>query len=257
MEGPLQTATPTGEGTAYFDFLAALRALAKGDPVRFPPFELARWGGLTFCLNYDHDPIQRALRNGRFYEAEALRHVTKLLPAGADILDVGSNIGNHALYFATQTNARRVVVIEPNPLAIAPLMANVVVNGLLGKVDLSYLGIGLSDHDEAGFTMDRHLRNLGATPMRKGDGQLVVRQGDALFADDLFHFVKIDTEGMEIKVLSGLSDLISRCRPLVMVEVQDSNIPQLTDWYTHHNYEPIEEWRVSRDASNYLLQPNG
>jgi FkbM family methyltransferase len=61
------------------------------------------------------------------------------------VLDVGANVGNHALYFATRMAAAKVVVIEPNPLALAPLLANVVVNGLTDVIETRHLGVGLAE----------------------------------------------------------------------------------------------------------------
>ncbi|WP_273688606.1 FkbM family methyltransferase [Ketogulonicigenium vulgare] len=257
MDGPLTLPQPETTGADYFDLAAAQNARAAGEVLHFPPFELAHWGGLTFCLNYHNDPIQRALRAGTFYEADVLAEVLRHLPQGAHILDVGANIGNHALFFATRAKAARVVVIEPNPLAMAPLFANVVVNGLDGVIDLDYLGIGLSDEDAGGFAMHRHDRNLGATKMRKGGGDLQVRRGDDLFGDQVFHFVKIDTEGMEIKVLSGISKLVDRCQPTILVEVFHGHIPALMNWMDTHRYQPVADWPVATDTSNYLLQPLG
>lgn len=248
---------PELTGEAYFDLAAALAALAAGRAVAFPPFELVHLAadGLTFCLNMDRDPVQRAIRRGDFYEAADLARLAAALPAGATVIDVGANIGNHTLFFATRAKAALVVPVEPNPLALAPLVANVVINGLAGVVDLSRLGVGLSDRDEGGFGMKRHDRNLGATRMKPGKGQLRVCPGDALFDDLTPHLIKIDVEGMELDVLRGLSATIARARPMVFVEVDHANAAGFAEWCDAAGY--VTDW-VSRQSDrnqNHLIRP--
>ncbi len=246
---------PELTGADYFDVDAALAALQAGHPVAFPPFELMCWGGLTFCLNMERDPIQRAIRRGEFYETEELEALQDIVPEGAVIFDIGSNIGNHALFFATRMKAAKVVVIEPNPLALAPLVANVVVNGLADVVDMTHLGVGLSNRNGGGFGMGRHDRNLGATKMKPGEGKLKVRRGDDLFAGLTPALIKIDVEGMEMGVLSGLAETIARARPLILIEVEDRQADPFTEWCAAMQYEVMRTVRHGHKNQNFLLKP--
>lgn len=246
---------PETTGADYFDIGTALAALADGQPLAFPPFDMVHWGGLSFCLNMQRDPIQNALRRGEFFEAAELVALAELLPSGATVLDVGANIGNHALFFATRMAAAKVVVIEPNPLALAPLVANVVVNGLTGVIDLTHLGIGLSDRDAGGFGMKRHDRNLGATKMKPGQGELRVRCGDDICAGLTPHLIKIDVEGMEMAVLAGLSATIARARPLILIEVDDANAPAFADWCGQAGYATRRRDRHGSHNVNHLIVP--
>lgn len=249
---------PERVGPGYFDTAAALAALAEGRPVAFPPFELVHWGGLTFALNYRRDPIQSALRRGRFYEAEELAELGRRLPPGAHVIDIGANIGNHAVWFATRMNAARVVVIEPNPLATAPLLANVVMNGLREVICTDLLGVGLADRSDSGFAIRRHDRNLGASKMRKredGAGRFSVHAGDDLLAGERADLVKIDVEGMELQVLKGLGATIARCRPLMLVEVMEENLPGFEAWRDAAGYVTARTWKVGPKNANHLIEP--
>jgi FkbM family methyltransferase len=241
----------------YFDVSAAQAALSDGLPVAFPPFEVvhAPGMGLTLCLNMARDPIQNAWRQGKFFEAKELEMLVHYVKIGAHIIDIGANIGNHALFFATRMAATRVVVIEPNPLAMAPLMANVLLNKLDGVIELGLLGVGLSDAAEGGYGMKRHDRNLGATRMFPGKGNLQVHRGDDLIEDEVPDLIKIDVEGMEIKVLSGLSKTISAHRPVILIEVDEENAAAFEAWRHAHRYEVADMVRHSRKNCNYLLTP--
>lgn len=257
---------PWSQGEDYFDVETALARLEQGKPVAFPAFELVHWGGLTFALNYARDPIQNALRNGRFYERDELAAIAQLVGPGAHVLDIGSNIGNHALFFATRMKAARVTVIEPNPLAIAPLLANVVVNRLQDVICTDLLGIGLADRSEDGFIIRRQQRNLGATRMRKAEEKAVeddpreqtgfaVHAGDDLFAEESPDFIKIDVEGMEMRVLAGLAKTIARCRPPMLIEVEEICRAAFDGWLEGNGYERLQEWLVGDKRANHLIAP--
>ncbi len=256
-EGRVILPRPEATGADYFALSDALAALENGEAVAFPPFELVHLPkyGVTFCLNMQRDPIQAAIRGGEFFEIEELQAIRDRVKKGAHIIDIGANIGNHALWFTRVMNARRVVVIEPNPLAMAPLMANVLVNGLGYVIDLSALGIGLSDTSEGGYGMKRHDRNLGATKMRAGTGDMQVHRGDDLFEGETPDLIKIDVEGMEIKVLSGLENTIETHRPVILIEVDGENDAAFHAWMTDNRYAVQRTDRHSRKNCNYLITP--
>jgi len=242
---------------SYFDLADALARLEEGRPLAFPPFEMVYFPDekLSFALNMERDPIQNALRKGEFFEREELDAISQLVKPGAQILDIGANIGNHAVYFATKMQASRVVVVEPNPLALAPLVANIVLNKLTHVIDMSALGVGLSDASQSGFGMKRHDRNLGATKMFEGRGHLTVHAGDDLFEGETPDFIKIDVEGMEMKVLSGLKRTIENNRPVILIEVDGENDAAFVAWCGVHCYEVQSTIRHSRKNCNYLITP--
>lgn len=237
---------------------ARLAAWRDGAPLALAPMEvihtLINQRRVQFCVNIADDPIQNAHRRGRFYEARELAMVSAHLKRGAIVLDVGANTGNHALWFALHAGAARVVVVEPNPLALEPLVGNVLGNRLHDVIDLTFLGIGLGEVDSAGWGMKKHDRNLGATKMFAGKGDLTVRRGDAVFGDLAPDLIKIDVEGMEMAVFSGLSDVIARARPLIMVEVLDIHAAAFADWTKAQGYR-AEDLGKEPKLTNYLLHP--
>ena len=260
MTGTLSMPAPETTGADYFDIAAALAALESGEAVTFPPLRMTRVtiGGraLSFCGNFHRDPIQRAHRSGAFFEAEDLAEIAQHLPQAPRVLDVGANIGNHALYFATQCGAAQITVIEPNPLALAPLVANIVLNGLTDVIRMEALGIGLGAESEGGLFMKRHDRNLGGTKMLRGKGgDLQVHAGDALFGDDHFDLIKIDVEGMEMEVLAGLEQTVARCRPLIFIEVDDANAEAFQTWSAERGYAPVFDKRHFGSNMNFLMKP--
>ncbi|WP_425098558.1 FkbM family methyltransferase [Tropicibacter sp. S64] len=210
----------------------------------------------VFHLNAEGCPIQERHRVGKFYERADLDRVAAHVGRGAHVIDVGANVGNHALYFATLMGAVKVTCIEPNPKAIAALRANVEANGLAEVIDLSALGIGLSDRSEGGYAVFERGRNLGAAQLGKG-GDIEVHRGDDLFADMPVDLIKIDVEGMEMLVLSGFEQVIAKERPALFVEVDTANDAEFRHWLAQQNYAVTFESRHQSANVNVFAQPIG
>ena len=174
---------------------------------------------------------------------------------GATFIDIGSSIGNHSLYFATFLKAKKVIPIEPNPVAYNLLLANVVLNGLSDVIDLTRVGVGMSDEDKGGFGVEDRERNIGATRMIAGEGEIQVFRGDTLLADEAPTFITIDVEGMEMDVLAGLEATISTHRPNLLVEVDEVNYETFESWFSKRNYEAVKVFQRYRTKRNYLLSP--
>jgi len=73
------------------------------DPIRFlylPPAGIAPAAMIDLQGYRDDDFIVQEIRaRNEFYEIDLLEHVLLAGPRGGVYLDVGANIGNHAVYF--------------------------------------------------------------------------------------------------------------------------------------------------------------
>ncbi len=245
-------------GTEYFDAADALARLASGRPVRFPAMEAvsARVGGrrITFHCNFEQDLIQNHHRRGAFYERKCLEKLAALLPHGARVVDIGANVGNHTLYLALFRSAR-VTVFEPNPLALAPLFANVLANGLFPQVDLQHAGLGVSDRAAGGYGFRRRSRNLGGARLLDGEGGIRTVRGDDVLAGMMPDLVKIDVEGMEREVLDGLAQTLQMARPALMVEVDNAREDWFRSWMDARGYRAVHVSDVTRTQKNFIAVP--
>jgi FkbM family methyltransferase len=136
---------------------------------------------------------------GMPYEALAMRAVLALLGSTPSIVDVGANVGNHTLYWASQ--GARVWSYEPNPAALAYLLKNVGANSIEERVVVRPMAVG--DADGPARVARSAAGNLGATVVeRDADGELaMVRLDDERLPP--IDAVKIDVEGHELEVLRG------------------------------------------------------
>jgi FkbM family methyltransferase len=209
--------------------------------------------GVVFCVNMENDPIQRNHRKGTFYELKELMDLQPIFPAGGVFVDIGANVGNHTLFAALHLAAGRVIPFEPNRQAYDLLIQNVLVNGLRDVVDLGFLGVGLSDRHDGGFQMEERKRNLGGARMLAGQGELEVYRADDILADVTPDMIKIDVEAMEMQVLNGLSGVLDRCRPILLVEVDNENEAAFGDWMNDNGYDLVSTHQRYRTNKNHII----
>lgn len=209
---------------------------------------------VRFFVSNLGDTIQNRHFNGGFYEPEELRIIETHLKPGGVFLDLGANVGNHAVFVAKFCQPGAVILIEPNPEALQHLRFNLLLNRL--DLDTRHLGLGLSDLAETADVTWKP-NNLGGARMAAREGgaiQLVT--GDSLLADRHIDFMKIDIEGHEIKALNGLERTIAASRPKIFVEVDDENRAPFEAWRQAHDYTTLKTFRRYTINENVLIAPN-
>jgi FkbM family methyltransferase len=188
------------------------------------PFLYRSRFGLTFEL-HPNQYIDREIAVEGLYEDRVLAFIGSLLPKHAVALDVGSNIGNHALYLSKLCLA--VHCFEPNPRALQRLKRNIQLNDIT-NVTIHPFGVG--DTNKAAQFYDNVDGNLGGSSFVEAQGsahgafnvvELSIRNGDEAVKElelSRCDIIKVDVEGMEEAVFKGLQQTISRFRPLITFE---------------------------------------
>ena len=217
----------------------------------------ARFGALPlfWAVANPGDHIQKIHMHGLFYEPEELEIIRRHFRPGGTFFDIGSNVGNHAVFAALVLHASRVIVIEPNPVAIAVLQANVALNRLGHLFDQRWLGCGLGSRSAEGFGVRAGAMNLGGGRMVEGVGDLRIVTGDEVVGDGHVDFMKIDVEGMELDVLTGLTRTIDRCRPKIFIEVDAVNAEAFEKWVAAKGYRIAARHKRYKVNENYMLVP--
>src|SRR5436305_1776326 len=82
--------------SGYRQFVAAPRRTREYDRID-QPFEHRTPEGHLFLLD-PHETVDRHIFAEGIYERRFLEFVDELLPRDAVVLDVGANIGNHAIF---------------------------------------------------------------------------------------------------------------------------------------------------------------
>src|ERR1700761_1850492 len=145
---------------------------------------------------------------------------SQLIKPCMTLVDVGAHIGTHAVYFAQVVGpAGHVIAFEPQRFIHQILCGNVALNGLRNAA-IYHAGCG----DQAGTIMvppldyaaENHFGGLSLDQVKEGEPVALVTL-DALALAQC-HFIKIDVEGMEAKVLQGARATIAKHHPLLYVE---------------------------------------
>ena len=211
----------------------------------------------TFAVSHPRDYVQYRLVRGTFYALEELQMVRRHVGHAKCIVDVGANIGNHSVYLAAFTECVSIVPVEPNPMMAPVLKANLAMN-CAGKVCWDHIGIGLGKSRATASIDITDPMNLGATRLSMkggGGGSIEVHTGDERFAGLKVDLIKIDVEGMELDVLTGLEGTIARCRPALFVEVEHANRTGFEDMLRRWNYMIVETSNRYTDVSDVLAKP--
>ncbi len=178
----------------------------------------------------DADTIVQELRaNETFFEIDLLEHIQTAGPHGGIYLDVGANIGNHAVYFG-KFCADHVVALEPHPALVSILRRNLERN-CAGRFTL--MATAVSDRPGVGRMTLRNgfEKNIGGSQVQALDAMPALASGVPITTlDDLLEqivpargraitLMKVDVEGMEMRVFSGARRLLMTHRPQVVVEL--------------------------------------
>lgn len=249
---PLTTVT-AAPALAGPDLRATVIRRLAADPVLLP----VRFGRETYLLPYtgENAGIERDQTRGDFFEAEELHALMRRVAPGSRIVDVGANTGNHTVFFAGPMQAASVLPFEPLP-DVAAILRRAVAANHLSNVDLSQLGIGLSDGPGRVNAVRSERGGLGASRLVDDPaGEIpVMRLDDAL--TNGVDFLKIDVESMEMRVLAGAEATIARERPLIFIEIANDNTLAFFEWMTLRNYR-VERIFSDKGHSNYLIAPLG
>ena len=208
-----------------------------------------------FAVGHKDDLIQKHHLKGDFYEREELEIIRKYFPQGGVFLDIGANVGNHTLFALRILGASKAIIVEPNKVAYDLLFTNIVLNSLGEKCDFSGIGLGLSDAEAEGMGISFQSKNIGGACLVEGEGNINTITGDAFIKEKVVDFIKIDVEGMEIAVLSGLKNTISKFRPPMFVEVDGKNDEKFIKWIGQQGYEIVDTFKRYKTNCNYMISP--
>jgi len=135
------------------------------------------------------------------------------------VLDVGANIGAHALHLAKLVGSSgRVIAFEPTDFAFAKLQRNAALNPAL---PVQPVKAALADHSASAQRVD--FRASWRTDGSRRDGMSTVdfiRLDDWLAAKNIgrIDLMKIDIDGHEYPMVAGSTKTFAEWRPLLLME---------------------------------------
>jgi FkbM family methyltransferase len=206
---------------------------------RFPvnaEFTVENPTGASFLYSsHGLEPIGRSLfwKGILGYEPETIELFIKLVKSAKNFIDIGSNTGLFSLLAVSNNQKVQVYAFEPVPFTRNLLEHNIKINGFQDQISVSsyacsdksgidrfYIPDGAGTPDvQARLASDGDNLNgeyIEVTTTKFDD---FLDNNRSAFADDSQTcLVKIDVEGFEDKVLTGMSETIDRLSPIIIFE---------------------------------------
>lgn len=204
--------------------IAARRLLGRGPEV------VVKRRGLTWQLDL-REGIDFSIFLMGGFELRTIAAYGAILRPGSVALDIGANIGAHALPLAELVGPLgRVLAFEPTSFAYAKLRRNLSLNPELGERVRAFQMMLVADDAE---TLPEAL--YSSWPLEVSEdvhpklrGRLMSTNGaraaslDAILEEEgveRVDFIKLDVDGYECEVLRGASHTLKRRRPSLIMEI--------------------------------------
>lgn len=187
--------------------------------------------GVTLSA-FEGDSITREIQSCGEYDGNTLKSIRDILGLIKPkiSLDVGANIGNHALAIAPLS--QKLIAFEPVTFIYEVLKNNLAQNKLGNAVAVNF---GLSVDQSTKKIFIPKNGNLGSSSLEAVEGEgsfLEIKTviGDAYLQEHLeseeIDFIKMDVEGHEAAALLGLEKTIQKNQPLLLLEWKSANTTQ-------------------------------
>ncbi len=209
-------------------FLGSLAFLAAWVTPWRPAFPVHAKSGLRFYVHH-RDAIGRHIAKYGMHEPLVTGWISKFLDStsAALVVDIGANLGWHALHAAKHPNVERVVAFEPDPFNAWLLERNLAENGI-GNVILDTRAVGAASGVAQFYRYKSSNAGRHSLAVDHGYGsRFVVTTGldGALagmgFGERRIALIKIDVEGYEPAVIAGASTALERTDALIVEHSPD------------------------------------
>jgi FkbM family methyltransferase len=194
--------------------------------------------------------------HGKNREAATMQAFARLIAPADRVVEVGGHVGYISTYFAFVTGPKgHVTVFEPGSNNLPYIRENIrsAIGNQMGRIELVEAAVG-SETGTVSFFEDNLtgqnnsvVKNFSGLAANAKNAHVEARVDerivqlvslDEFFKSDKINFVKIDVEGFEFSVLSGMKRMISESRPIIMVEIQ-ADQKQIFDFFRLSSYQLV------------------
>ncbi len=198
-----------------------------------PYLRTKTYQGITLYYNRGNSIIER-LRSEPIFEAEMSKKIAQDLQADETptFLDVGANLGLILANVLNDAPNTKVYAFEPGPRQAELLTMTVVHNNLSDHVKIETCALSDKSGTQSFFThKGKDIAKDGLLDTGRGESTVEICVNtntlDRWWKDNSklkVSVVKIDTEGAELKVLHGAKEFISAIKPIIYLEIAESNL---------------------------------
>jgi len=184
------------------------------------------------------DIVQKMIfTSDAFFEQPLLQKMRKHIRPGSVVVDAGTNIGNHTIFFSKVCGARTVYSFEPLKTVFAVFKRNLELNGIANVTAHNVaLGETCGTASISGFTS----MSIGSTQFgMSATGAFQVVTLDSLKLPKI-DFCKIDVEGMQLELLKGARQTLNASKPMIWIEMLDKETAMFGYDEDHEVKQPMK-----------------
>jgi len=185
------------------------------------------------------DYVPRFILDHGIWDPKTWNAINRHLPRGGTLIDVGAHIGYYSLKGNLAMGPEsRVIAIEPNPVTLKVLQANIERNH---ATNITVEPVACSDREGtleffASWRINTARSSLSNVNAGGPEGKVVekfmvrARPLDDIVSElhlDRVDVIKIDVEGAEWSVLQGAKQTIARFHPALIVEDIEEHLEQM------------------------------
>ncbi|WGE32343.1 FkbM family methyltransferase [Actinobacillus genomosp. 2] len=213
---------------------------------------------------------QYAKSYGEWSEAEVILFQKILNSPQHNVIEVGANIGMHAIPIAKMIPNGKLFCFEPQRIIFQTLCCNINLNSLtnvycypMGISHYAYqTQIQSSNYNTAwnygSFSIDKGFSTEGdftGNISQETISIIPIDQHNEIQQLDHLRLLKIDAEGFELNVLNGAKQTIEKHRPIIFIEAHLHSFEVLYDYLTAIDYDCY--WFISNryQTNNYFNAP--
>lgn len=225
----------TLQGTKRYGSVLGFRIVMTKNNFRMK-LDLADWLGQHIFATGEYEPSTTAL-------------IQSLLKPGNVFVDVGANAGYFSLLAAKTIGKHgRVYAFEPAPETYKELVNNIHLNQFENIKTYPIAASNYQGSIDFSIAPETH-KGLSSFRTIAGSKKLTV---PTMQLDNVVDFpleidlVKIDVEGAECRVLSGMNRIIRRCKPDFIIEISPAFLEEMGDsasllyeMLIEHQYDPF------------------
>ena len=209
----------------------------------YSTFKVAKVNGFDMLVDPQDENISNILVNDGAWEKEGTALVEREFGFGT-FVDCGAHIGYYTLLAAK--TARKVYSFELSPYSFRYLQLNILINQLS---NVEAYPLALWD-EPAELGSEDTCGNMGGNGVvnPRGDKRAIqaVTLDSVIPANMPVHFIKIDCEGVDGRVLRGANRILHEWSPKLLLESPDREFLKYTGYELKENVSsgqgPLEYW---------------
>lgn len=195
------------------------------------------------------DLIQKDIfTNDAFFEENLLKKMREYITPESIVLDAGTNIGNHTIFFSKICNAQKVYSFEPLKTVFSIFEKNLELNNIK---NVEKFNLALGEMQGFASISGYNSTSVGSTQFEFTDnGSFEVISLDSLNIDKL-DFAKVDVEGCQYELLKGARNTLEKCKPIIWIEMLDKQ----NAWFGYdEEHEVILPQKILEEMGYVLVE---